>query len=350
MSATFTPSSALDAKLELLNFFESEVGERMASYFIETATQTRHHQHLFPPGMTGRVFADNESTRLFMAETFMVTPEMMDVCEFAARTLPDEEAALRRDLLPTDRGFLVFAQPRHTEDVNGVIVGVSAITWGTTQERVPGATEFGTNKPVHYSVPGVRFNLYTHKYDDEDRAWDWNERIGAVHGLSKEQWDEMRDANLHMLPTLTLGHSVFLPYNAIMQPEDLTDEELLAKIHSTTSNRSWLAFLVTVFTMMGQTLASVEDAQIERGTRKRMMRKKIPGRVTVIALRRKSGAHADPESRGLVQWQHRWVVRGHWRRQPYKDGSTKLIWINAFIKGPEDKPFKQTEKVYVLKR
>jgi hypothetical protein len=41
-----------------------------------------------------------------------------------------------------------------------------------------------------------------------------------------------------------------------------------------------------------------------------------------------------------VNWSHRWIVRGHWRNQPYGPGSElrKLIWVDAHIKGPEDRP------------
>lgn len=64
--------------------------------------------------------------------------------------------------------------------------------------------------------------------------------------------------------------------------------------------------------------------------------------VLVVRLRRKEFAPRpkDGESEP-VDWAWQWVVHGHWRDQPTKDG-IKLIWIHPFIKGPEDKPLKPT--------
>jgi len=44
---------------------------------------------------------------------------------------------------------------------------------------------------------------------------------------------------------------------------------------------------------------------------------------------------------GKVEWQRRWMVRGHWRLQPYgpKHSLRRMRWIDPYVKGPEDKPF-----------
>lgn len=49
------------------------------------------------------------------------------------------------------------------------------------------------------------------------------------------------------------------------------------------------------------------------------------------------------------EWRMRWVVRGHWRKQPTKDG-VKVIWISAFVKGPEGKPVKNAQKLFAVVR
>lgn len=48
------------------------------------------------------------------------------------------------------------------------------------------------------------------------------------------------------------------------------------------------------------------------------------------------------------QRHHRWIVRGHWRQQPYPslgEGVTKPIWIAAYVKGPEGAPLLTSPKV-----
>lgn len=55
----------------------------------------------------------------------------------------------------------------------------------------------------------------------------------------------------------------------------------------------------------------------------------------------------------MIEWSHRWIVRGHWRHQPYgprDNPSYEWRWINPYIKGPEDAPLAMNEHVYKLAR
>jgi len=82
-----------------------------------------------------------------------------------------------------------------------------------------------------------------------------------------------------------------------------------------------------------------------------MKRFNMPTEVTIVQYRR---VETDKEYSGesSVEWSHRWIVRGHWRWQPYKtiDGKddVKRIWIAPFMKGPDDKPLILTDKIYAL--
>jgi len=79
--------------------------------------------------------------------------------------------------------------------------------------------------------------------------------------------------------------------------------------------------------------------------------------VKVIALRRKHFQEtADPSlplGESTREWSCQWVVSGHWRNQPFGPGRTarRLVYINPFVKGPEDKPLKPAQKkVYAVMR
>jgi hypothetical protein len=68
-------------------------------------------------------------------------------------------------------------------------------------------------------------------------------------------------------------------------------------------------------------------------------------RVRVIALRRpnKPASEAGTSER---DYHHQWVVRGHWRNQPYKtQGIVRPIWIAPHSKGPEGAPLLGGERV-----
>lgn len=75
--------------------------------------------------------------------------------------------------------------------------------------------------------------------------------------------------------------------------------------------------------------------------------------VSVIQLRQVeyTDRNYDPDAHHLVDWSHRWEVRGHYRRiTDRRTGEERLVWVRAHIKGPEGKPLRETEKINALTR
>lgn len=57
-----------------------------------------------------------------------------------------------------------------------------------------------------------------------------------------------------------------------------------------------------------------------------------------------------PATEPKRHYTHRWVVRGHWKRQWYPSQNRhRPIWISTYIAGPADTPIEYTDKVTVLK-
>jgi hypothetical protein len=108
--------------------------------------------------------------------------------------------------------------------------------------------------------------------------------------------------------------------------------------------------MYALWLLLNQTITDVSEEYVRKTSAKRAWRMGLPGRVSVIQLRRTEYQQSDEH--GSVDWQHRWIVRGHWRWQAYGAGrqERKRIWVNPFIKGPEGKPFMQSEKLYDLSR
>lgn len=74
-----------------------------------------------------------------------------------------------------------------------------------------------------------------------------------------------------------------------------------------------------------------------RQYRRQAERRNLPP-VRVLDLRSPQRATVANPSGG-VEWSHRWVVRGHWRRQWYPSVQRhRLIWVDPYVKGPEDAP------------
>lgn len=117
-------------------------------------------------------------------------------------------------------------------------------------------------------------------------------------------------------------------------------------------------FVLGALLWLNQKLAplTIVDGHVERHVRKRYDRE-VQGdkldAVRVIELRRREHRH-EPASgdESKREWSCRWPVDGHVRNQPVGPGRSerKLIWIESYTKGPDDKPFRARQIVYKVDR
>lgn len=101
--------------------------------------------------------------------------------------------------------------------------------------------------------------------------------------------------------------------------------------------------LVSMITALGHRLTRVVQPSGSRGERRRAERE-LPGlRVLELA----SGASVQ-RGHASINYSHRWMVRGHWRLQPHgpERSLRKPIWIDPYVKGPEDKPLDVRETIW----
>lgn len=92
----------------------------------------------------------------------------------------------------------------------------------------------------------------------------------------------------------------------------------------------------------------------DRATRRRLGRAGFDAEqgIQVIQLRATAGRTHEPGEATDVEWATRWIVRGHWRQQPYGPGRSlvKPIWISPYVKGPEDKPVRVNTRLFEVSR
>jgi hypothetical protein len=74
--------------------------------------------------------------------------------------------------------------------------------------------------------------------------------------------------------------------------------------------------------------------------------------VRFVMLRRRQGTqHTEGKERADFEYSCQWIVGGHWQNQWYPSkGIHQPVWISPYRKGPEDKPFKGGERVFLVKR
>lgn len=287
----------------------------------------------------GGAFCSREIERLNMAEAYYLSGEMLPLVTWAAAGL-NQTDAFEHEVWPTDYGFVFFEEPLPSTEMYGRTVVTKAMTWGRAT-----ATESETLR----SIPGTMVVLYTDFSDARDEV---NTEIKAEAEFHNDWVKYERMGRLHVHHIMWVPDGLRVGPEKLIPPERYADyavgDQQLAK-DAPNDGRFLLAFLM----MLNQTVTSVEEHTLDRKGSRRFKRMGLPDRVTVVRLRRHKNIDRL-EGETLVEWAHRWVVRGHWRNQPYKDddGTTiyKRIWIAPHVKGPEGAPLKQSQKIYALVR
>lgn len=117
--------------------------------------------------------------------------------------------------------------------------------------------------------------------------------------------------------------------------------------------------LAATLLLIAQQLAHTTAVPVDDRVRKAYRRRgRHEPEVRLVRIRgsnstaRRAGDDSLAPGGGPAGREHRWWVRGHWRRQPYGPGRTqrRLIYINPQLRGPQDKPIKATSTVRILGR
>lgn len=285
---------------------------------------------------SGWYFCKREQNRLEFADSYFLAAEMMPLVKWAANGLDDEIDHFTHAVWPTDYGFIVLEDAMISTEVWGRTISTKAFSWGRSVDPVSGR-------------PGTVLNFYTDINDSRDQVG------AAVKIMRAESMDTGATYDLlDKMGTLHVHHCLWIPDGMAVGPADFIPSPDYAKwatggmaLAESATNEA--RFFLALLMLLNQTVTTLSKAEADKRTSKRLRRMKMPTGVTVIQLRRHKGSNRkDDES--LVEWAHRWVVKGHWRNQPYADGVTRRIWIAPYVKGPEDKPLVQTQKVYALVR
>jgi hypothetical protein len=296
---------------------------------------------------TGRVVARKMLAAVETGYTFYVAPHMESLVTAAAESLPEDDVIVPGDL-PTPQGFVWIPGGITLLDVRGRVLKYNAALW----------TTFGGQVFVWW---------LTDKYDDADMT---NHEIRRT--APKGYWEtfpqltpngEGRALFGQPMPK-HLGQTKVIPpeYRQKMTWDDnqglvfwseygMGSEEMREWLTPTIGPDAPFRWLLACWRLMQQSVTRLDDVEMPRQLRKLGRRAGLPSDyVTVIDLR---SAPSRGDGEPGVEWSHRWLVRGHWRKQRCKeDGewTTKTIWIHPHVKGPEGKPLLIRDHVYNLTR
>jgi hypothetical protein len=297
----------------------------------------------------GRTVVLNVHAHLQLADAYRVTEDMCAMLLYAAAKL-DTSDRFDKDMAPTPWGFVRFEKGLPIQEARGRQMLAHWLTWGPVTRQVTNA--FGQTS----EVPGILL------------SW-WNDT--RIPDQVQHELMSQVDGKAYAAKSQEVGHFGFVGCDIVRHGSSLgrnitplTDEDrgiLLSEgVLEPSDMTNTLRYAYALWFLLNQTIVETAEEHVPRAAAKMVGRMKIPGRVSVIQLRRKS--HRRSEGETHVEWAHRWLVRGHpaWRKcgpdhplaQPHEGGYRARVWISPYMKNAErtDLPIIQTQKVYNLNR
>jgi hypothetical protein len=289
---------------------------------------------------------------------YFVKDEMTDLIMFASNKLDDTDL-FDANLVPSNKGFVYFEKPIELRDVRGRLLLGNVLVW----EKA-----LLSNKEGKEGIVVTIYNDVNRTPDDV-----------AITLLDKDNQNKNSQRNLQIVGRFHWIHSLsFVHGDVVGELDKKPDEEEIAEMRNMIFNEqgnelielddeAWEKYkqekitpytnikrlIYTYFLIMSQTLTAKTPERGDRAQKRRQERENLPSEVLVIQFRKTRYTSAEGGEERNVNWSHRWIVGGHWRWQPYKDPASggeikKRIWISPYVKGPDDKPLKAKERVYVL--
>lgn len=278
---------ALDEQLALIRYVTSDENRRWSEFMVDKSSPWAEGQWR------------TQQYTLHNARTFFIDAAMMDLLESAAEALPVGTTPKTGDLFVPD-GFAWFARPIRLP-VNG---------W---QGPYPPGFEQATEQI-----------------------------IGGLMWAGPEN-DAGRVA-------LTAISAIPAPPRFFTSLSDWPIDDPLNENLLHWSQRTSYALNA----LLAQHIVSLTNLEPTRDQVHRMGRNGLPpefGTIALIHLRRyrdSSKSDADPTP---ADYSHRFIVHGHWRNHWFPTlNDHRLIWINDYVKGPEDRPLIVKDPLYWLHR
>lgn len=267
-------------------------------------------------------YVGSTGNALRTAELHYIDQRFCALVSAAASSLP--ATALAEHDLPTPRGLTYFSEPLLDGKTGGLARWVAL--WSLVDD-------------IDRNQPNTGFIV--HWFVDRDSKW---RRSGMAAAVDEEGLDQdSRDVAMRALPPFcpSLVGAVNFGSN---DREALQDPE--------PGSVFWLLrYLLATWHVQRQRLTTSRIVRPNRAALRRLARAgdATDPAVRVISLRTPDrNGEAVRESH---EYQHQWIVRGHWRQQWYPSiADHRPVWIAPHIKGPDDAPLLGGEKVYAWQR
>lgn len=277
------------------------------------------------------------------AYAYHVSDEMTRLVIAAANALEDDDL-FDHGLAPTGCGIVRFDGGLPIVDAGGQLLRANWLVWGPGQTRVVSVKD-GIGQQESATI----FWTFNDALDDPDAttrsvfAESGRRHTIAVHG----RW--AFHGMSYATPNEPLGPAEW----DIDERDPWYAAELRAEGRTPGSPTNLVRYLHAFWLLLGQKITVTSTRPPGHPAIMAAAKKaKIARSVTVVELRRREYvSDLQPSPTGRT-YDHRWIVRGFWRWQPYGPGRTerRRIWIDGYVKGPDGTPLIVRDQVYALRR
>lgn len=333
------PAHALDVQLDLFRYYTKDTYGRRYADTILQATMVDDDGHDLERPIEGMGIMLHE--KILIGETYAVAEEIIDVLEHGAETIP--EFVLELSDIPAPAGFVWLERPIVFPDRHDRTLVVRAFGWHVTK---------------------LRGNL------EEDRSAiaeiaEVSPALAVAAELARREGREVMCCVVWTDPTderdhLHAKYAEESMHDVTRAPHDLMSMivgfwEIGRSEWYDLSSERFGKLVLTFLRFIEEPWVDYRQMVPHRHQRKRAVRtRRAEPQVHVVQLRRalsrggKSGRGGGPP----VEWDHRWLVRGHWRNQACGPGrkDRRPRYIPEHIKGPEDKPLVVHDKIFSVDR
>lgn len=270
---------------------------------------------------------------LKLAETYSFNEETTEAIQEAAKSIPHDAPLSSIETPNTGAGWFWFSTPLSIASSPQASPTTAALLWGWESDDLGPVIRFSTFVVDEYGALTRGKVLPATKW-----YWPLNFSFHEMLVLNRESYRKAyaEGGEFENIGVQSMG------------------EEATIKLIADLS-----VFFLAACLWFKQKILISAPGHIERHARKRYVRDhklKEPPSVRVIALRASLREPAPPREPGAEggkrEYHCRWIVKGHARLQVCGPGrkDRKLIWIDPYPKGPEDKPLRTREKVYAVIR
>lgn len=213
-------------------------------------------------------------------------------------------------------------------------MAASMPSWTLTEADAPAFAGF-----FWFASP-VALPDYIDKPGNSLRAIAWHPMTDKHSGRLCVQFAYLMDTGMSNYPALP-GVAWGWPVGATLEA---AEAEAVTNAQNRPRVRAMCRFTAACWALLAQQLYLAPRERADRATARRLKREgwEPEPLIRVVQLRRVVHPQAQTGDPEPVAWSCRWIVRGHWRQQPYGPGHAQRrpTWITPYVKGPEEQPLK----------